>query len=140
MSKEEKILYHYTCEIHLGSIMRSQMLQPTFSNVNQKNIAWLTSSPSPKDLGIGIRGGVPAELDKTRYRFAIRWEPHFKKWTQWCQDEGIDPEASDLLARTCGETDTSDSWYVSEEPIAMTSWLSVDNLATGKRLWDPSCE
>lgn len=138
MSREPRILYHYTCELHLGSIMRSQMLNTTGSNVNHIPVVWMTSNPIPDDLGIGVRGGMPPELDKTRYRFTIQWEPHFKNFTQWCEEHGIDQGEIDLLAATAGESDTHESWYVSEEPVLMKSWISIDNLVTRKHLWDPT--
>ena len=138
MSRESRILYHYTNEISLGPIVRSQMIDVTGSNVNNIPVVWLTSNPKPDDLGVGVPGGMPPELDKTRYRFTIQWEPHFKKWTQWCKENNVPQEMMDLLAASAGETDTHDSWYVSEEPVLMKSWLSIDNLVTRKHLWDPS--
>lgn len=138
MNQHPDILYHYTCEIHLGSIMRSKMLHPTYSNVNGKNVLWLTSSTSPQNLGIGMRGGILPELDKTRYRFSIRWEPHFKSWTQWCEEHGIDQAVIDLFAATAGANDAHKSWYVSEESVPIESWLSIDNLSSGQHLWNPS--
>ena len=138
MSRESRILYHYTNEVNLGPIVRSQMIDVTGSNVNNIPVVWLTSNPKPDDLGVGVPGGMPPELDKTKYRFTIQWEPHFKKWTQWCKENNVPQEMMDLLAASAGETDTHDSWYVSEEPVLMKSWLSIDNLATRKHLWDPS--
>ena len=138
MSRESRILYHYTSEINLGPIVKSQMIDLTGSNVNHMPVVWMTSNPSPEDLGIGVRGGLPTELDKTRYRITIQWEPHFKKWTQWCKEYGVPKELMDALAESAGITDTHDSWYVSEKPVLMKSWLSIDNLVTRKHLWDPS--
>lgn len=138
MSWESRILYHYTSEINLGPIVKSQMIDLTGSNVNHIPVVWMTSNPSPEDLGIGVRGGLPTELDKTRYRITIQWEPHFKKWTQWCKEYGVPKELMDALAESAGKTDTHESWYISEEPVLMKSWLSIDNLVTRKHLWDPS--
>ena len=69
MSRESRILYHYTNEISLGPIVRSQMIDVTGSNVNNIPVVWLTGNPKPDDLGVGVPGGMPPELDKTRYRF-----------------------------------------------------------------------
>ena len=138
MSREARILYHYTCEFNLGSIVRSRMIDLTGSNVNHIPVVWMTSNPSPEDLGVGVLGGLPTDLDKTRYRITVQWEPHFKKWTQWCKEYGVSQEMMDMLADSAGETDTHESWYVSEEPILMKSWLSIDNLVTRKHLWDPT--
>ena len=138
MNRESRILYHYTSEIHLGPIVRSQMIELTDSNVNNIPVVWMSSNPSPENLGIGVRGSTLPEFDKTRYRFTIRWEPHFKKWTQWCEEHGVPQDIINLLTETSGEGDTHESWYVSEKPVLMKSWLSIDNLETRKHLWDPS--
>lgn len=139
MSKmHPEILYHYTCEFHLGSIMRSKLLDLTYSNVNNTAVLWMSSNPDPNDLGVGTGGNTLPEFDKTRYRFSIRWQPHFKKWTKWCKEQGIDQESMDLLIQSSGRTDTHESWYVSEIPVPIECWVSIDNIASGRHLWDPS--
>ena len=136
-SVHPQLLFHYTCEMHLGSIMRSGMLDVTGSNVNHIPVVWMTSNPTPESLGVGVPGGTLKEFDKTRYRFTIAWHPHIEKWSDWCDRYSVPEEMRAIMGETAGEIDTQDSWYVSEQPVYMNQWRSIDNLATGKHLWEP---
>ena len=52
MSRESRILYHYTSELNLGPIVKSQMIDLTGSNVNHIPVVWMTRTPHLRILGL----------------------------------------------------------------------------------------
>ena len=141
MDNVPQVLYHYTCEFHLGSIVRSGMLTLTDNNLfvpqsDNRAVVWMTSSDTTDNHGLKFADYLPEELDKTRYRFTIQMQPHFKRWIDWCDELGIPEEARQNLILSANAENTYQTWYISERPILKDCWLAIDNIATGKHLWD----
>ena len=141
MNGQPHVLYHYTCEFHLGSIVRSGMLSLTDNNsfVRQGDghpVVWMTSAENADNHGLKFDECIPTEFDKTRYRFTIKTQPHFIRWIDWCDNLGIPEESRRCLIESAHAEESYLTWYVSEKAVTSDCWLSIDNIATGKHLWD----
>ena len=135
-----KVLYHYTCQFHLPSIVKANFLTLTTSNFclenhNLHRVVWLTDSPTPDNMGLLFDESVPDYLNKTRIRFTVRKKPYMKQWDKWSDEKGMDKELKAALITSASAEETYKTWYVSERVIPMNDVLMIENIATGETIY-----
>ena len=134
------VLYHYTCSYLLPSIMKARYLTLTRSNFSLDNmrlfpVVWLTDSPMPDIMGLLFDPNIPDDLNKTRIRFTIRKKKYMKQWDEWSDSKGMDKQLKQALIASASAENTYMSWYVSEQIIPINDIITIENLATGKVLY-----
>jgi hypothetical protein len=87
-------------------------------------VVWLTDSPTPDHMGLLFDENMPDDLIKTRIRFTIKKKPYIKKWDEWSDAKGMDKQLKQALIGT-----------VSERIIPMNDVLAIENIATGKIIY-----
>ena len=131
-----EVLYHFTSSVHLTAILQSGYIALSESNLGiregNRGVVWLTSSPEPENHGLKFDDSIPAELDKTRIRLAVRFKPLFKLWGEWSDKKGMDKEYKEVLIATARAEETHNTWYVSEREIPISDIIEIRNLATGQ--------
>ena len=128
-----KELYHFTCAALLNEILSTRYLKLSTSNFDLNNprlypVVWLTSSPSPDNMGLLFRDDMPDDLNKTHVRFTIRKKPYMKLWLDWCKEKGMDEELKQLLISTANAEETHQTWYVSQQIIPINDFIMIENL------------
>lgn len=135
------ILYHYTCSFLLPSIMRAGVLTLTESNFSFEKaglfpVVWLADSPSPDNMGLLFDAGMPDDLNKTHIRFTLSKRPYMQKWDVWSDANGMDREQKQALIAAASAENTYTSWYVSQQPIPLNDVQVIENIKTGKILYE----
>ena len=149
-----EVLYHFTSKFQLPLILKdgflklteSQLKPPTRAEVQQlqqgdyssldkkaedlyKPVVWLTNNSQP--LNMGLDGSV---FNKKEIRVTLKTREHYEKWDIWSKKNRIDAKWAEALQR--GKD--SDSWYISEKVIPITSdeVIRIENIITGETLID----
>ena len=133
------ILYHFTCEYHVPSILRERHLRLSTSNFDLEDfgkypVVWLTSSPTPENHGLLFNPG-PDDLNKTHIRITIKAQPYMKPWDRWSRQKGMDEETKQVLIATAHAEETYQTWYISEQIIPFRSIQCIENLVTGEVIY-----
>ena len=78
---------------------------------------------------MGLDGSV---FNKKEIRLTLKAREHYEKWDVWSKKNRIDKKWADALQR--GKD--SDSWYISEKVIPLTSdeIIRIENIVTGEVL------
>ena len=149
-----KELYHYTSRFHLPMILKAGYLKLTESNLREpppeereqlrqgnyssldksveelyKPVVWLTNSIEP--IKMGLDGGV---FNKGEIRFTLKAREQYEKWKTWSRENRIKEKWAEIMERNYN----SESWYISESVIPITSdeIIRVENTVTGEILID----
>ncbi|MFD7980228.1 hypothetical protein [Streptomyces sp. NPDC059071] len=115
------VLYHFTSYENWEAIRASRMIElglPAEQLGEQVPIIWLQDSLNPEDNGIGDRHDV---------RIAMGPHPAVRYWMMWGR-------LGANFSAVNGAGGSSETWYVSEEPIPADYWQSVIDMATGQEL------
>lgn len=133
---DSKVLYHYTCTAFLSEILRTRYLKPSTSNYSLSDLSlypvvWLTSSPTPDNMGLLFRNDMPDDLNKTHVRFTIRKKPSMRNWLEWSIEKGMDEDLRRVLITTALAEKTHKTWYVAEGIIPINDILVIENIKTG---------
>jgi len=136
----KSILYHYTCPYLLPAILKAGYLTLTESNFSFEKagmfpVVWLTSSPSPENMGLLFDSNMPDDFNKTHIRFTIQIKPYMKQWDEWCDSKGIDLQQKQAIISSASAEDTYESWFVSEQIIPINDVLAIENIATDELLY-----
>ena len=148
------VLYHYTSKFQLPLILKDGYLKLTESNLRKpplkesqqllhgnyssldkqtedlyKPVVWLTNNSQP--LNMGLDGSV---FNKKEIRFTLKAREHYEKWDIWSKKNRINEKWSETLQH--GKD--SDSWYISERVIPITSdeIIRIENIVSGEILID----
>ena len=144
------VLYHYTSRFQLPLILKDGYLKLTESNLKEpapkesqqikqgnyssldkdakdlyKPVVWLTNNSQP--LNMGLDGSV---FNKKEIKFTLKAREHYEKWEKWSKKNSINEKWAEALQR--GKD--SDSWYISESIIPITSdeIIRIENTITGE--------
>ena len=138
-----KVLYHYTAEYHLPSILEEKKLRLSESNLKNyakqgydweaynrgelklyKPVVWMTEAEEPDVESIGLYSAV----DKTAIKITIKKQAYFKKWKQWSRANGIEKEWARILER--GKA--ANIWWISELEVPFSGIVRIENRYTGE--------
>lgn len=156
-------LYHFTDQVHLPEIMRSQVLETTESNIGSPDpdwkpfgshlgpdVVWLLDTPAidaahglirhPSHVASLLAVGYSEEeTDKTRIRFEVSIpKHHVHKWTKWHPARSrMNPTWRSALIQSAGGDEAASHWWVSTSPIPAKQWVEVRDVGTDQVLWTP---
>ncbi|MEU8764267.1 hypothetical protein [Streptomyces sp. NPDC048659] len=120
----DSMLYHFTSYENWDGIRASRLIKlgsPAEQLGGHVPVIWFQDTPNPKDNGIGDRHDV---------RITLTPHPSIRYWMMWGR-----LGANFNAVNSAGGS--SETWYVSEEPIPADYWQSVMDTATGQDL-DPN--
>ena len=137
---DDDFLYHFTCRYHLLSILSERRLSLTTSNFTFDNLSlypvvWLTTSPTPDNMGLLFDKNIPDEFNKTHIRIALFKEPYIEPWDVWSDRKGMDKATKQILIDTANAQETYKTWYVSEREIPLEDIMFIEDMTTGHLLW-----
>lgn len=129
MAKKSEVLYHFTCALHLPSILKEKQLRVTCSNLSPydfslKPVVWLTTNKDPDREGNALYSAV----DKTEIRITVKRQKHHKYWPTWSRKNKILDWWAESLEKDCNP----DTWWVSEKSIPFGDIIKIENLVTGE--------
>lgn len=135
MSKD--IIYHFTCKFLLPAILQKRYLSLTTSNfsiekLNMFPVVWLTTSPTPENMGLLFENNMPDYLNKTHIRIKIRKKPYMKLWDEWSDEKGMDKRLKKMMIESASAEDAYKTWYISEKIITINEIIVIENLKTGE--------
>ncbi|WP_198517634.1 hypothetical protein [Microbacterium lacus] len=128
------IVYHYTHESHMPSILQSGVIRLTESNVSFEkahagpDVVWLTTDPELLgSVSSGLRYASGDSKAQVRITVSLpRHEVH--TWGEWARKHGSSERALTTLAAAGGAS----KWRVIERPIERHEWVSVDRASDGR--------
>jgi hypothetical protein len=151
------LLYHFTAEFHLQSILREGVLRTTDPNLFSEGpmtvqnketgaittigeilgqpVVWLLDTPTVEfdhGLGDGTRG-----LEKRTIRVTIE-VADASPWLRWLTARTYDAAHVARIVRSGGGKAAARHWYVVPRPIPRGEWTEVKDMRTGTLILEPT--
>ncbi|MDP9117601.1 MAG: hypothetical protein M3O28_10195 [Actinomycetota bacterium] len=136
-----RLLYHYTSEANLTSILKDGVLLVSRGSAGREfaagplRVVWLTDAMAPgSGNDHGLRSPEPRDpaQDKRGVRITVSVS-YAQHWAQWARRRRVGRRQMREIDEAGGGL--SQSWWIAPHPIPAGDWVRIENLHSGEVVW-----